>query len=200
MSLYEEEYYNSLNYTDYLGRKDKYYNSAKEMAGLLESIGLLRKESAILDYGCAVGFLARSLMELGYTDVYGYDISDWAVKEAEKNGIRMLADLDYTHSFELMFCLDVLEHMDVDSIFALFRWIQPKALIVRIPVSTNGGESFHLDVSNKDKTHISCFEKSEWIQILHTAGFVVFLPLHLLTIWDSEGVMCYLALRGNGTC
>lgn len=150
-------------------------------------------------HNCAVGFLSQSLWELGYYGVCGYDISEWACQQAESNFVKILRNLfDESRAVDIMFCLDVLEHMDPDAIYQLFTTVSAKVLVLRIPVSTNGGESFHLDVSNKDKTHISCYEKKTWVEILSQYGYDVFLPLHLLTIWDSEGVMCNIAIKGNG--
>lgn len=196
MNLYDEAYFNTLNYTDYLGRKDKYKRLAKETTDLLSVLGLISEKSHIFDYGCAVGFLLEALTELGYQECYGYDISEWACAIAREKGVKLLSNHIAQRKFDVMYCLDVLEHMTERQICYTLGCFSARALIVRIPVSTNGGESFHLEVSNKDKTHVSCHEKDWWVNALRKYGdYKVFLPLNLYTIWDSPGVMCCLALR-----
>ncbi len=51
---YTEEYYKTLNYTNYLDRESKYIKTAFELIDLLKKLKLLTEQSSILDYGCAV--------------------------------------------------------------------------------------------------------------------------------------------------
>lgn len=189
--MYNEEYYKSLNYADYLSRGRRYTKTAEEITSLLNSLNLLYKGASILDYGCAVGFLTKSLYDLGYKS-YGYDISSWAVKEAKKLGVTVIDKPEGL--YDCVFYLDVLEHMTDENIEEVFSNIKTKSCVVRIPCSTDGGNTFHLDVSNKDKTHINCKDKKGWMSLFSSLGVIKILNLNTLTIYDSPGVYCALLL------
>jgi SAM-dependent methyltransferase len=194
---YDENYFKQLNYVDYLSRRSRYFSLSRELTGLLSNLGLVSVSSRIMDYGCALGFLMEGLEHLGYRNVCGYDISSWAREQAKRNDLNVYGEVSKL-DFDIIFCLDVLEHMTESQIDEMFSFYNANVLVARIPCSTNDGKSFHLDVSNTDKTHINCMEKPDWINLLSRYGYNVFLPLHLYTIYDSPGVMCFVALKGDG--
>ena len=193
-SLYNEEYFTSINYSDYLSRYDRYKNLAKETSGLLSEISLINKDSNILDYGCAVGFLLRAYEELDYKNLYGYDISNWAKTEARDNNVNLINNIRDIN-FDVTFCLDVIEHMTDLEIDKWLSDFNTRALIIRVPVANTRGEDYHLKVSRQDPTHVNCKTKEEWKILLKEYGFVNFLNLNLLTIYDTKGVWCTLCLK-----
>lgn len=192
---YDENYFKSINYTDYLSREDKYLKTAYELTDLLQKLSLSNKNDHILDYGCAIGFLIKGLEKLGFENVYGYDISSWAKEQAIKKDIKIVQKKKM--DFNIIICLDVLEHMTDEEIHDAFNTFNSNILIARIPCSTDEGKSFHLDVSKRDKTHINCKEKKDWKRLLESIGYTTFMRLNLLTIYDSIGVMSVLCLK-NG--
>ncbi len=194
---FEEPYFKSLNYTDYLDRKDKYLKSAQELRDLLKSFNLINKKTSIMDYGCAVGFLMEGFHSLGYKKIYGYDISKWATREAKNKGLKILKKIE-PRFFNIMICLDVLEHMTDRQIEEVFENYKSDILIVRIPCSIDGKE-FALEVSKHDKTHVNCKTKLEWAKLLSSLGYHTILPLNLLTIYDTPGVKCALCLKPNSS-
>ena len=190
---YTEEYFKTMNYSNYLERKDRYFKSAKELDDLLTRICLLNKDDVILDYGCALGFLMAGFREMGYRNVWGYDISQWAVQQSRSIGNNML-DSYAGFRADVLVSLDVFEHMPDDEIAHVLDEIQSKVLIARIPCSTDGGHTFHLEVSRVDPTHINCKDKEEWIEVFKERyAFVT--RLNLITIYDSPGVACLLAVK-----
>jgi cyclopropane fatty-acyl-phospholipid synthase-like methyltransferase len=188
---YEEDYYKTLNYSDYLSRGIRYEKTAEELSSLLKSVGLLHSDSTILDYGCAVGFLTKALSDLGYKAV-GFDISEWATTKAKSRGVSIIENPK--GSFDCAFYLDVLEHMTDDQILKVFKNVKSKSSIIRIPCSTDGGKTYHLNVSNQDKTHINCKTKEEWKIFFYSLGVKTILHLNTLTVYDTEGVFCALLL------
>ncbi len=196
MSKYDEKYYNSLNYVDYLSREGRYAQTAKELSSLLEQVGVISKDSTILDFGCAVGFLVSALTSLDYANVSGYDISEWATAQAVERGVTMLDSP--AGQYDTVFCLDVFEHMTDLEVSEFFSQCKARAYVLRIPCSANGGESFALNVSNEDPTHINCKTKEQWLALFRSAfPSLVLLDLHTFTVYDSEGVMCCLLLPGG---
>ena len=85
--------------------------------------------------------------------------------------------------------------MSLHEIHELFQKVDAHCLVGRIPVSTDGGKSFHLEISRRDETHITCLAKEEWKNTLKDCGYFSFLHINLFTIYDSEGVMCFIALK-----
>jgi cyclopropane fatty-acyl-phospholipid synthase-like methyltransferase len=160
---------------------------------MLDKLRLVSKKDTILDYGCAVGFLMEGFRELGYKNVYGYDISDWAVAQAKNKGLNILNKVK-KRAFDVIICLDVLEHMSDHEIHRVFAQYRSDIMIVRIPCSTDG-KQFVLEVSNRDQTHINRKTKGDWTRLINDLGYGTVLPLNLLTIYDTPGVMCALCLK-----
>tara|TARA_Y100001963_G_C6544870_1_gene337181 strand:+ start:27 stop:629 length:603 start_codon:yes stop_codon:yes gene_type:complete len=193
-SLYSKEYFTSINYTDYLNRYDRYKKLARDTSSLLSNLSLINQNSNILDYGCAVGFLLRSYNELNYKNCYGYDISDWAKSKAKEHDVKLLDNINDIN-FDVTFCLDVIEHMTDGEIDNWLSDFKTNALIVRVPVASVEGGDYHLKVSRQDPTHVNCKTKDGWKTLLKKYGFVNFLNLNLLTIYDTKGVWCALCLK-----
>ena len=189
---YDQDYYESLNYSDYLSRANKYKGTAKELASSHESLSMITKESTLLDYGCAVGFLADALNRIGY-NCHGYDISEWAKEQASLKDIKIVESLD--HHYDCVFYLDVLEHMSDTQIRQVFSDIKSRHSIVRIPCSTDGGKTYHLKVSNQDPTHINCKTKDQWGTFFKSLGVKTIISLNTFTVYDSDGVMCALLIK-----
>ncbi len=183
---FNKEYFTSINYSDYLSRQIRYEKCAKELVLYLANKINLTTSWEILDYGCAVGFLVNGFRKLGYS-CDGYDISTWAKREAKKRGVEYVNPNKHS---DLVIFLDVLEHMTDEDIRGIFNKMHAGYVLVRIPCSTNGGKSFHLDVSNKDKTHINCKTKYQWLDLFKSMGYSTWFALDLYTIYDSDGVMC----------
>lgn len=193
---YDAEYYRSSNYADYLERADRYKKTATELVGLFRSISLVGEDSLIVDFGCAVGFLLEAFKEHGYRNLAGIEVSDWARGEAKKRGLGILSSIDQLSScpVDLLLAMDVFEHMTDQEIHKVFSHANPKAILARIPSSTDGGKTFHLEVSRADPTHINCKTKEQWIQFFTDLGYRTFLKLNLYTVYDSAGVTCLLVL------
>lgn len=193
-----EEYYTSGNYTSYLDRKERYLKLAEELDSLLKKLNLIHKDSVILDFGCAVGFLLEGFKELGYTQLFGVETSDWARNKAKEKGFIVIPELTFFKCpyEDIIFALDVFEHMRDCDIEDFLRAQIAKTLIVRIPVARITKGPYILDVSNKDKTHINAKTKEDWVEfIMKTGAFKQCLFLNLSTIYDSEGVFCGMFLR-----
>lgn len=192
---FNEEYYKSINYTDYLQRSVKYEKMSEEIDWFFrQKINVINQDSYILDYGCAVGFLIEALNKLSYKHIYGFEISDYAKEICKQKNLSIIENVNET-KYDLVFFLDVLEHMnqsDIDNLFAKNKF---GSLIVRIPCAAEENKNiFYLDVSRKDKTHINCKTKNEWIETFKNYGYKKIITLNLNTIYDSKGVFCALIL------
>jgi len=188
---FEESYFKSINYTNYLERGIRYKKMAKELVHYLKDHTHIHQNTLTLDYGCAVGFFTLGVSELGVC-CDGYDISTWAANIAKDNGVTIIP-FESRH-YDIMFAFDVFEHMEDGEINKSLYMFSPNLLLIRIPCSING-KDFHLDVSRRDPTHINCKTKDDWLAFFKKAGFTHAEPIDLYTIYDAPGVMCYLFQR-----
>jgi len=76
-----------------------------------------KKNISVLELGCGVGIFAKKLKEK-YPDLdyYGIDISEYAIKELEKQGfegkVKNLPPIDMDRKFDYIIGLELLEHLD----------------------------------------------------------------------------------------
>lgn len=180
-----ESYYRTGNYLDYLGRAEKYRRTAADLAPLLSG-----RDASVLDFGCGVGHLLAGLRELGFRRAVGCEVSEWAAGYARAAGLDVTVP-DRPGRYDVLVCLDVLEHLtDAEVARALTRH-PARRLVLRIPVSTDGGKSFHLPVSRADPTHINCKPKYGWLALLAACGYGEPEPIRTPTVYDSDGVLAY---------
>jgi len=186
-NFFTEEYYHSINYNDYITRIKKYDNTSQE---LIEYFNI-HKFSKILDYGCAVGMLLNGFKKNGLNKLYGYDISKWAINNNISENLNLSNNQEVlSKPYDYIFSLDVFEHMFDNDIKSLLNILDTRYLTLRIPVKELGGVDFYLEVSRKDKSHVNCKTKGEWIDFIESYGYIFKSTLNLKNIYDSKGCFC----------
>lgn len=190
--IYDEEYYKTLNYSNYSSRQDRYLKLAEETVYLLKQLKLI-KNKPVLDFGCATGFLTKGLLD-EKLDAYGYDISEWAISQAiNLVGSRASTEL-VSRDYGTVYFLDVLEHIHVQELDRIFSTLSFDSFVFRIPVSATLGGKYILDISEKDRTHIVRWTKDKWKEFFMGHGYKV-LHINLSTIYDSAGVFCGIGIK-----
>lgn len=192
MNDYGREYYESVNYTDYHARQDRYNQLALEITNHLKVHEL--DQDPILDFGCATGMLIKGLIGLGYEEVYGVDVSEWAVEQCEAADLNVSTQMNYERDYGLTFALDVLEHMTIDQFNTFICRVRTKVLVFRMPICREGETDYFLECSRADPTHIIRWTRAQWEAEFHKNGFIP-LPINLHTIYNSEGVYTGIALK-----
>lgn len=88
------------------------------------------RESSILDIGCSSGILMMDLIDDGFKkeNIFGFDISEEAIKNCKKNGLDNVAVLDaqnfdLDNKYDIIIASDCLEHLKEDE-KALSIWKQ----------------------------------------------------------------------------
>jgi SAM-dependent methyltransferase len=191
--MYDEIYYRSGNYTDYLQRYGRYLKLVDELHSLLANTCIADKNQPVLDFGCGVGFVCHALEELGYKQVEGYDISRWAAHYAKKHfhiNIATRFGEIVDRDFHVVLMLDVLEHIKEGDIYTILDRIHAHYIVVRIPVADTHGGTFAYGLSRRDPTHITARTKTQWISLFKRCDYRMLFKLNLHTIWDSRGVFC----------
>lgn len=160
---------------------------------------------SILDFGCATGALLKEFKNRGYTNIKGTDISNWAI-EYGKDNFGLGKELEFYNRnllcepFDYMIMLDVLEHLpdyELETVLGLAVKGLRKKLIVRIPVSSEEGEDYFLDVSKNDRTHIQIHDVNWWTNKIKSFGLRFLGYVDEEAIYDDEGVFCGVFLKGD---
>lgn len=191
--IYDKEYYETGNYVDYNERSLKYKKLATELSSLLKQLNLIDEYTSILDYGCATGHLLEGFNSLGYYNICGVDISEYARTQCYNRGLNVCYPYDDI-SVDIFIALDVFEHMTDEEIYKILRTTSMDTAIVRMPVASVLGGDFHLDISKKDLTHINCKTSGEWKDLFYNY-FSCILDLNLTSIYSSPGVASLLLIK-----
>lgn len=151
----------------------------------------------ILDIGCGTGFTMSLLSRFG--DVSGVDKSASAIDFCRKRGFSQIKKTDgnilpfRNNSFDLITCLDVMEHVknDKNMLTEVKRVLKPKGyFIIFVPAFSFLWSK--LDIRSK---HYRRYELYSFKKLLETSGFsvscinyfnyVFFLPILLIRLWQK---------------
>ncbi len=155
-----------------LGYGGYYYDGRwKSVAEEMISHYGLTKENKVLEVGCAKGFLMYEFYKLGVKNVFGCDISSYAIsqvpKEIEKNFRVMSADyLDYLDSeFDLIVSIDCIHNLDskgIDRATKEMMRVSKKDVFIRV-----GSYRTQQELENIKKwgvTSLTFNTPEEWLQ------------------------------------
>jgi 2-polyprenyl-3-methyl-5-hydroxy-6-metoxy-1,4-benzoquinol methylase len=161
---------------------------------LATALKFVPPEARILDIGCGQGLLVYALNSFGYRSVQGIDLSEQQVAVGQEHGLSCRAvDRDYIvdlaktapATFDLIFLMDVLEHMDkaeqLRTLAATSELLVPGGrLILSVP---NANASFGLRWRYIDWTHETAFTEHSLEFILLNSHFtdLKFLPYEFVT-------------------
>lgn len=173
-----KDYYNSI-YKDVNAGLDlgKYHNEMK-----LEFGEFMKKNLKILDLGCGAGFFLKVLEDEGCRDIYGVEIDAPQFMEASKilkyaklfNKDIMQFVAKTTEKFDVIFMLDVLEHIGKEEIIPLLMMINKilndkGILILRTPNADSPILSSKFRYT--DFTHELSFNEESIKMVLKEVGF-----------------------------
>jgi GT2 family glycosyltransferase/SAM-dependent methyltransferase len=89
----------------------------KYFAGVADNVVRSFSPKSVFDAGCGVGFLVEALWDRG-VEAHGRDISDYAISEVRRDAREYCHVGSVTEpiegTYDLVVCLDVLEHLDAD--------------------------------------------------------------------------------------
>jgi SAM-dependent methyltransferase len=174
----------SLHYSKWHGESDEYFAASAQFHRQLLAPILLNINcgAQILDIGCGTGLLVNALQQTGFQQVSGIDISPQQIAVALKRGLPCrLVDEHYLaneariapNSLDVVFLLDVLEHLEVDkqlpllsSVHALLR--PGGGMVVSVP---NANSTFAMRWRHVDWTHHASFTEHSLEFVVRNAGF-----------------------------
>ncbi len=171
---YRDEYFE-------LERTNPWFIARREL--VLSLMGDIEKSARILDAGCGTGFLVNTLKKMGFSNVFGVESSASFLKSehAIVGHCEQMPLKD--RMFDLIFCLDVLEHVDNDDRMAIELWrvLKPGGkLIVTVP-AFNFLWSHHDDINQHRRrynkfTLATCLRNFQIIK-MSCWNFFLFLPI-----------------------
>lgn len=132
---------------------------------IADSIVLSLRPRKVFDAGCAVGFLLEMLWDRG-VETHGRDISEFAISEVRADvrpwcEVGSIAD-PIKGQYDLVLCIEVLEHMPADEAVAAIRSITaaaPRVLFSSSPIDLN------------EATHINVRPTRYWLEQFAEVGF-----------------------------
>lgn len=142
----------------------------------------LNMSSRILDYGCAKGFLLKAFYLLGYKNIFGMDISQYAIDSADPvvkgslSNIRERTNLRevFGVQFELAIFKDVMEHIPVVDVPVLLRSTAECSdrLFIAVPLGLdNESDRFVIPAMHNDITHITIKTRQFWENAVQKNGW-----------------------------
>jgi len=138
------------------------------------------RSAKILDVGCGQGMLMRFLLQNGYEDVAGIDLSTDQIALAQQLDTPNVEQADLFevadrrgHGYDIVVALDVVEHFDradVQRVFHAFsRLLRPEGtLILRTP---NGCSPYSGRYQFSDLTHGVIYTNRSLEQVAAVTGF-----------------------------
>lgn len=134
--------------------------------------------SSILDYGCGFGGLITGLKSIGYSQVYGADIDEYALNVSRRNHMVFDASninwhLGKENYFDIIIMMHVLEHIQKNNIIPHLKLmrslLKPQgSLIVAVPnAQANTGAYW----AYEDFTHEYLFTTGSLYYVMRAAGF-----------------------------
>ena len=177
MSQYNEDYYERgidagvSCYTNYRWMPKETLSMAQSIVEFAD----ITKNDKILDFGCAKGFMVKALTMLNY-ECYGYDISSYALQEAEEivKDRLFLGDNNYElDSYDTILAKDVLEHIDYATLPSLLTKFAKKCRSLFVVVPLGDGKVYNVPDYELDITHVIRENKEWWAKTFSEAGFEV---------------------------
>jgi hypothetical protein len=172
MSAYDADYYErgtesgKSNYQNYRWIPELTIPMAMSIIDFLK----IKPKQAILDYGCAKGYLVKALRML-HRDAWGYDVSRYAISNADKDTQPYLIKIDdiFSRHFKYGIFKDVLEHIPVQELRGFLPVVNIKKILTVVPLGRNG--KYIAAANNMDITHIICEPKEWWLKLFSDCGW-----------------------------
>jgi len=205
--LYDKDYFEGKG-SNYRSYEDKLAVIRKKYFPKFSRIGL-RKNSRILDIGCAFGYFLKCCDEMGY-ETYGVDISDYAITRARKETMASLHVFDANKGlpffqdnwFDLVTMFDVIEHLRTpDAVLnEAHRVLKASGALVVTTPNLDAVERLFKKIMGmentwhgfKDETHLRVFSAQSLKLLVEQKGFyaeveTIFHPLpKILQYWANK--------------
>lgn len=155
------------NYRDYSWRGEETIEFCKRM---MLYLGATFGDS-VLDWGCARGFYVRAMRELRFR-AYGYDISEWAIKNADPLVKSWVGNSINGMVYDWIVCKDVLEHVPLGQLPDVAMGILTRMLrggLIIIPLIDEKTGEYINPADRMDSTHVIAWTLRMWLDFFQDA-------------------------------
>lgn len=149
------EYYNCRAYLGF----NRYFKDINQLSN-----------KKILEFGCGLG---QNIFNIKENQVFGYDISNFALNFCKNKGIKILSNLKKNETFDIILCSQVLEHLESPFYFLNFFKEKLKKnglLILSLPYEKNYISSLNPDYVDN---HLYSFTFRTINNLLDLTGYKV---------------------------
>ena len=166
-------------YENYRWIKELTYPMANSIFTFLN----LKRNSNVLEYGCANGFLVKCLKDFG-VNAYGIDISNYAISNCPvdiSRNVSVITNNDVNRAikkttfkkkkFDWVISKDVMEHIKPSDLNVIIKKISKitKKMFVIVPLGDNN--RYRIKQYHLDKTHIVIKNERWWINLFKKNNF-----------------------------
>lgn len=138
----------------------------------------IKKGARVLDFGCARGYTVKAMRGLGI-DAYGYDISEWAVRNADPEVIYHVTNeksiaFSEGAKYEWIIAKDVLEHVEyVEYKVIELMNLAREGVFAVVPLSRFDNSPYVVEEYEKDVTHCQRWTLATWVKMFLRPGWTV---------------------------
>ena len=137
----------------------------------------IKSGQTVLDFGCAKGFLVKSLRLL-YRNAYGVDVSQYAVNNCDPSVANYIRKIDTVNDitdfgihFDHIISKDVFEHISYDDIFSIVSTMRTLTTCLFAIVPLGDKHAYTIDSYELDTTHVIRENKIWWSDLFKSCGF-----------------------------
>ena len=201
---FSKDYFFSRKRSNYFNYN--FFDSDWYWRSIVSAIKKYKINGRMLDVGCALGFLLKRV-RLYFSEVYGVDISSFAIKRAKKEAPSAKLDvvdieteeLPYPDKyFNLITALDFLEHTkSIEQTLAkIIKKLKDNGyLIISVPLNDTWAGKIH-SILDKDLTHISIPSREELFKIINRLKLKILKKSYFLELglFKLRGVPAFIEI------
>lgn len=137
----------------------------------------IESNEAVLDFGCAKGYLVLALTMLDI-DAWGVDISEYAINQAPDEIRTRLMRISgvqaniLRYAWDLIIAKDVLEHLPENELHMFFSRLHCRRLFAAIPQGKDDGK-FIIPEYDGDVTHVTAKPYQWWKETFSRHGWAI---------------------------
>jgi len=174
-----------------MGKIEKLYHHEESVHNykaarvILPIIQHLVSPNSVLDVGCGIGTWLKVVQELGLIDFFGVDgeyvdrtLLRKFIDEINFKSVDLRMPLDLDRKFDLAICLEVAEHLPLDSADVLIDSLckHSKTILFSAAIPFQGGQN-----------HLNEQSPSYWIEKFEQRGYQVYDPIRSV-VWERKDV------------
>jgi 2-polyprenyl-3-methyl-5-hydroxy-6-metoxy-1,4-benzoquinol methylase len=154
-------------YTDYRWLPERTYKEIRELISYLN----IDPKKRVLDFGCAKGYWVKALREYGI-ESYGVDISDYALKMADK-AIQGFLDVEIKGQFDYIVARNTLEHIEEEELGKILKNFlnHTDTVFFSVPLTKEDKGLYIIPIAEEDKSHLIRWTAKTWAKFCSDCGW-----------------------------